>query len=1211
MAMITKTSPKIFTGTSKTIQRVPPQEIPQVTRRQAPQREIGFISQTKKLAEAKKETKPVEEATLKDINTVVQQVKDSGLTGAEAGYAINQLIGTTYGESYKAAISAVRRKSLSPFPKREAWEAAVKEWTSGVLSGLKPELRSWYDKQVSEYQKVISECNAKYKAELEKVKEKYGKDPRKYTNEKLKLKAEIYPSWSSEAKAAVAKFEERQDKLADAISAAKKAGVKGLSSEEIYTLATTTPASAKKQAAKKGLSTKQLSAIRGEKIKEDLVEPEVTITPVIEQRVVQTIEATPEELKKAEKAKAEAESKGWSCYAQINTYKVTTSGGDVVLVEAFDKKTAESKAEDAGHKVAWVTKQMSWETVEPRKVETGAYEVNFKDGTKIVMEPIKDPKTGEPTWGIPALEKYKNAEGNYDLIRILEEKPVSQSALKHIFGEEMLKSSIAASEALNKLKPYKTKEGYNLVDAFAKGDITRDEAKAIFDAEVVDSAVAYAKLASAPSLAGATVDSPVAGKRTATLSEMEAFKKATPLMDYALVAADALVPFCYVIRHWDDISVAERALWIGLDVASFIAPLAGAAVRGARGAVAAGKAARLIGAAKGVGRELVVMVKGPVTTIMHPVATMKQALVDTRSILTNVFHPKKIPEAVLTTTEGTLRIKLTGATSVDDFMAARDKLMKLAAQGQKPIVELKDTSGKVIATLELTKAPLMREVKGGIVHTTPWGTQFQDALTVRMKPAMGAAEQGLFVSHEPLPRFARQSAFNLPVEIKPTTAAKQVITTKIGYNQVVSISLEKKLTDEVLESLTKAKLIETAGQDLAPLSARQVKRLADVLRSSGNIKAASAFQQTVDAYKPVFRIISPDKVDDLVGTGKVYRGTVEMEAKLPVGAKVQPPKQVLFTHIGPEGTKVELWLDKPLSAKQILQLKAEGLAEVFKQPFRTPLKVTSVKGAGLTQQQVSDLANIIKAAGNTDVAQNLQRAYQLSRSQSRLAQIVARAGMGAVTRVPGRAAVREPERDIEYIALSRGVEALRRGERPGAARELARGATAERAERLERAEREERGGRAERAARERRHERPERIERLEREERFERPVRPLKITRAQRRQRPTEPTRTKDEFVPTKLGRERVPGPGQALQVWDQGAFWISVFEPFRTMGTKPDVVYSRHKPPWAGRIAKGRGSPQKTFRAIGKRHPKLVRLPMGVVTARVKNGRVLKFSSD
>ena len=107
------------------------------------------------------------------------------------------------------------------------------------------------------------------------------------------------------------------------------------------------------------------------------------------------------------------------------------------------------------------------------------------------------------------------------------------------------------------------------------------------------------------------------------------------------------------------------------------------------------------------------------------------------------------------------------------------------------------------------------------------------------------------------------------------------------------------------------------------------------IRASGNTKAATALQQTADAYKPLFRIISPNKVDDLVGTGKVYRGTLEMESKLPVGAKVGTPSQVLFTHIGPEATRVELWLDKPLSAKQILRLKAEGLAEVVRQPFRT------------------------------------------------------------------------------------------------------------------------------------------------------------------------------------------------------------------------------------------------------------------------------------
>jgi len=83
---------------------------------------------------------------------------------------------------------------------------------------------------------------------------------------------------------------------------------------------------------------------------------------------------------------------------------------------------------------------------------------------------------------------------------------------------------------------------------------------------------------------------------------------------------------------------------------------------------------------------------------------------------------------------------------------------------------------------------------------------------------------------------------------------------------------------------------------------------------------------------------------------------------------------------------------------------------------------------------------------------------------------------------------------------------------------------------------------------------------------------------------------------------------GPALAVWRQGAYWVSVFPPFRTTGLKEDVVYSRKKPPWGSVIARGRHSPRVTLRSIGK-VPELIEVPMGVVTARIRNGRKLTFS--
>jgi hypothetical protein len=91
-------------------------------------------------------------------------------------------------------------------------------------------------------------------------------------------------------------------------------------------------------------------------------------------------------------------------------------------------------------------------------------------------------------------------------------------------------------------------------------------------------------------------------------------------------------------------------------------------------------------------------------------------------------------------------------------------------------------------------------------------------------------------------------------------------------------------------------------------------------------------------------------------------------------------------------------------------------------------------------------------------------------------------------------------------------------------------------------------------------------------------------------------------------GKERKMHESPALAVWKQGAYWVSIFPPFRTTGKKEDVVYSRTKPPWGSVIAKGRHAPKRTLRSIGK-VPELITVPMGVVTARIRNGRTLTFS--
>lgn len=105
------------------------------------------------------------------------------------------------------------------------------------------------------------------------------------------------------------------------------------------------------------------------------------------------------------------------------------------------------------------------------------------------------------------------------------------------------------------------------------------------------------------------------------------------------------------------------------------------------------------------------------------------------------------------------------------------------------------------------------------------------------------------------------------------------------------------------------------------------------------------------------------------------------------------------------------------------------------------------------------------------------------------------------------------------------------------------------------------------------------------------------------------PSLTKEaraRITPTALKYVNMERVADALAGWRQGAYYVTIFPPFRTKGNKRDVVFSRHKPPWLS-VAYGVRSPQKTLFTKGKLPPR-ISLDMGVTTAVVKNGKELHF---
>jgi hypothetical protein len=392
------------------------------------------------------------------------------------------------------------------------------------------------------------------------------------------------------------------------------------------------------------------------------------------------------------------------------------------------------------------------------------------------------------------------------------------------------------------------------------------------------------------------------------------------------MAGEILVPGVYTIRHWDEMSPTDKALSIAMDVIELI-PFITAAAKGAKAVSTAGRGARFMGAVKGIGKEIVSQVRAPIDMVIHPIESVKGTYRTARELVENIADWHKIPEAVITTSDGTVRLLVDETTSPAQAMAIRDQLMDLVAQGKRPVVEVGDQ------VIELSQSALMKEIGGGVVHTTPQGGAFLNGLEVLDKfddtgKIMPLSEQGLFVANQPLPRFAGSSAFgktgDMPailifgketaekaipsgkiyqsaigkvseMELKfpvgtVLDAPKQQLFTRIGpLGQRVEIFLDNPLNAVQIARLKGLALIEDLKAPFSPsltisgtsgitnLTDDSVDEIVDILRSSDNIDQARALKNTLNITRTQRMV--PRSLESL--TGKVRAADILAErAKL-------------------------------------------------------------------------------------------------------------------------------------------------------------------------------------------------------------------------------------------------------------------------------------------------------------------------------------------
>lgn len=326
------------------------------------------------------------------------------------------------------------------------------------------------------------------------------------------------------------------------------------------------------------------------------------------------------------------------------------------------------------------------------------------------------------------------------------------------------------------------------------------------------------------------------------------------LINKANMIADMVVPFKYTLQHFKEMGAPAIALSLALDVVSLV-PYVGAAAAGAREVGTVGRLARLESAAKGVGGAILSDIRAPVQIVTHPIESGKQILTSGRDTLENFIDPRKIPEAVIGTSNGTVRLRVSQATTPDEAKAIRDTLMEAVSNGETAFVEVNGVR------YDLAQSPFMKEVGGGLAHATPTGEAFTEGLTVTVKtnPTTGAvmadSEQGLFMANQPLSRFTQKSAFGATGEmpafyvVSKDTAQAAITSDKIyqGFTE-----MERKFPVGTVLPAPEQTLYTRIGPQKYKVAIMLDKPLSPL--SIAKLKAEGLIEDFVAPFKPAISI---------------------------------------------------------------------------------------------------------------------------------------------------------------------------------------------------------------------------------------------------------------------------------------------------------------------------------------------------------------------
>jgi hypothetical protein len=253
-------------------------------------------------------------------------------------------------------------------------------------------------------------------------------------------------------------------------------------------------------------------------------------------------------------------------------------------------------------------------------------------------------------------------------------------------------------------------------------------------------------------------------------------EKATP-KGVSIMAAENLVPGVYEVRHWSEMSAADRVMQVSMDAiftAMMLVPVVGAAGEAARTVGIASKTARFAAAAKAAGGMALRQI-APVDAVIHPLKTAKGAVTGVRNLMELLADPNRVTEAAITNASGQIMFRAEDFGSIEKARLAADELMARIGKGEKPLVRITGDSGEVYE-IELRPSTLMKET-GGYAHATTDLTPHEQGLEVAWKKGEPVKEQGLFLSPEPTTQYVPQSATGkgaIPISTDASGRAERV-----------------------------------------------------------------------------------------------------------------------------------------------------------------------------------------------------------------------------------------------------------------------------------------------------------------------------------------------------------------------------------------------------------------------------------------------------